>query len=213
MGINTTPDLQRREQLKRIALEWFARKGYHNTKISDIVKSAGVSQGTFYWYFASKEKMTLELIQDGREKLVATVAKGYRREAGTVTDMELSTRRLLTELFQFAESERHLMVLLLLKGQGADPAIQTAISQTWQTFGDAFKTNIGRASELGMLPADPQGVSMRSLLLVSLIEGTMSKWLFGPEHDVDYRSEYSAEQMAYAVAKFEFYGLMGDPLE
>lgn len=205
-----TPDPERKQQLKDIALEWFARKGYHNTKISDIVKTAGVSQGTFYWYFESKEKMTLELIRSGRDKLVETIATGYRKEPGTVEDMEVSTRKLLTELFRFAESERHLMVLLLIKGQGADPAVQEAVSETWQAFGQAFRTNIERASELGMLPDSP-GVELRTLLLSSLIEGTISKWLFGPEHDVDYVPAYTAEQMAHAAARFEFYGLIGEP--
>ncbi|MEF2967612.1 TetR/AcrR family transcriptional regulator [Paenibacillus sp. M1] len=210
MNPANSPDPERKRQLKDTALEWFARKGYHNTKISDIVRSAGVSQGTFYWYFESKEKMTLELIYSGRDKLVETIHTGYRKEPGTVADMELSTRRLLSELFRFAASERHLMALLLIKGQGADPAVQEAVSQTWQAFGQAFRANIQRASELGMLP-ESSGVELRTLLLTSLIEGTISKWLFGPEHDIDYVPVFTAEQMARATARFEFYGLIGEP--
>jgi Transcriptional regulator len=33
----------------------FTAKGYHETAVSDIVKKVGVSQGTFYYYFVSKE--------------------------------------------------------------------------------------------------------------------------------------------------------------
>ncbi|RCK10962.1 TetR/AcrR family transcriptional regulator [Bacillus licheniformis] len=43
-----------REELLHIALELFATKGYHAAKISDIVKQAGVAQGTFYWHFKSR---------------------------------------------------------------------------------------------------------------------------------------------------------------
>ncbi|RCX20547.1 TetR family transcriptional regulator [Fontibacillus phaseoli] len=50
------------------------------------MKSAGVSKGTFYWYFESKETMTLELISGGRDKLVETIATGYRKKTGTVED-------------------------------------------------------------------------------------------------------------------------------
>ncbi|MBX0312473.1 MAG: TetR/AcrR family transcriptional regulator, partial [Sulfurihydrogenibium sp.] len=33
------------------AKELFSTKGYHETKVSDIVEKAGVAQGTFYLYF------------------------------------------------------------------------------------------------------------------------------------------------------------------
>ncbi|MFJ7669509.1 TetR/AcrR family transcriptional regulator [Lysinibacillus sp. NPDC097195] len=43
------------------AVELFAEKGYHATKISDIVKSADVTQPTFYLYFKSKESLYNDL--------------------------------------------------------------------------------------------------------------------------------------------------------
>ena len=36
------------------ALAVFKKKGLEQTKVSDIVKQAGVAQGTFYLYFPSK---------------------------------------------------------------------------------------------------------------------------------------------------------------
>ncbi len=35
-------------------LKCFRKKGVEKTKISDIVKLAGIAQGTFYLYFPSK---------------------------------------------------------------------------------------------------------------------------------------------------------------
>lgn len=39
------------------ALRLFEEQGYHQTKVSDIVREAGVAQGTFYLYFQNKEDM------------------------------------------------------------------------------------------------------------------------------------------------------------
>ncbi|ULL14403.1 TetR/AcrR family transcriptional regulator [Paenibacillus sp. H1-7] len=39
------------------ALKLFEEQGYHQTKVSDIVREAGVAQGTFYLYFQNKEDM------------------------------------------------------------------------------------------------------------------------------------------------------------
>jgi AcrR family transcriptional regulator len=190
------------------ALDLFARKGYHGTKISDVVKASGVSQGTFYWHFESKEQLALEIIEGGQAKLIEVIRQGYRQHAGTVDDMVSSSARLLTDLFAFADQNRDLMALLLMKGQGADPPIREAVSQTWIAFEEAFKNNIQRATELDMLPRS-HDLALRANILVCLITGVLSKWLFGPMHDVDYQSPYSPAAIAEETAKFEFRGLLG----
>ncbi|MNI15385.1 HTH-type transcriptional regulator AcrR [compost metagenome] len=204
----TNQDQDRKQELMHLALELFARKGYHNTKVSDVVKSAGVSQGTFYWYFESKEKLAIQLVEDGKEKLNQVIEQGYRKHAGSVDDMVRSSARLLTDLFEFADQNRYLMALLLIKGQGADPLVRDAVSQTWLTFEEAFKNNVNRAIELQMLPSTID-LSLRVTILVSLITGVLTKWLFGPMHDVDYKATYTASEIAEATASFEFRGLMG----
>jgi len=45
----------RRQQLLQVAEELSLESGYGKTSVSRIVKTAGVAQGTFYLYFASKE--------------------------------------------------------------------------------------------------------------------------------------------------------------
>ena len=52
-----------RANLVLIAAEEFATYGYYDTKVSTIVKKAGVTQPTFYLYFGSKEAIFSELIQ------------------------------------------------------------------------------------------------------------------------------------------------------
>jgi len=194
--------------LKKAALKLFARKGYHNTKISDVVKASGVSQGTFYWYFESKEQLAVSLIESGKAKLTEVIAQGYRKHAGTVDDMIGSSARLLTDLFEFADQNRDLMAFLLIKGQGADPTVREAVSQTWIAFEDAFKNNVNRAIELEMIPQFAD-VTLRVNILVSLITGVLTKWLFGPMQDVDYISPYTPSQIAEETARFEFRGLLG----
>ncbi|WP_128253772.1 TetR/AcrR family transcriptional regulator [Falsirhodobacter deserti] len=60
-----------RARLRRAAIDVFATKGYHQTKISDIVAAAGVSQPTFYIYFATKEAAFETLIEEFRTSLHA----------------------------------------------------------------------------------------------------------------------------------------------
>ena len=48
---------ERRQEILRAALEVFGQKGFHASKVSDVAAKAGVSQGTIYWYFESKEDL------------------------------------------------------------------------------------------------------------------------------------------------------------
>jgi len=58
--MNTMPRVSkdpqvRMEEILDAAENLFYTRGYHETAVSDIVKKVGVAQGTFYYYFESKE--------------------------------------------------------------------------------------------------------------------------------------------------------------
>jgi AcrR family transcriptional regulator len=46
---------ERKAELVEVARKVFREKGYAATSVSDIVREAGVSQGTFYFYFKDKD--------------------------------------------------------------------------------------------------------------------------------------------------------------
>jgi AcrR family transcriptional regulator len=54
---------ERRKQIMDAALACFARKGYHNTTMDDIVAESGLSKGTLYWYFKSKDDLFFSLVK------------------------------------------------------------------------------------------------------------------------------------------------------
>jgi len=58
-------------KLRKAAAAVFAKRGFHATKVSDIVQQLGVSQPTFYNYFVSKEAAYEELVQEFRRRLQA----------------------------------------------------------------------------------------------------------------------------------------------
>lgn len=57
----TESEAIRKEQILGAAQRVLREKGYDNSTISDIVKEAGVAQGTFYLYFDSKTAAVMEL--------------------------------------------------------------------------------------------------------------------------------------------------------
>ncbi|MBV6682244.1 TetR family transcriptional regulator [Bacillus sp. JRC01] len=187
----------------KVALELFAEKGYHRTKISDMVNRAGVAQGTFYWYFKSKAAIATEIIQSGEERLLEVVSKGYRQVPGTVQDAVSASRSLFIELFQFSQDNRHLMELLL-KGMDTEETVKEAVLKARRRLEEGFRQNITRAIDLGILPAnDP---TLQAALLTSLLEGMLERWLFSEHSDLTGKT---ADEMARELVRFEFFGLLG----
>jgi AcrR family transcriptional regulator len=54
----------RRQEILAASQRCFARNGFHSTTIADIVRESGVSQGTFYLYFQTKDDVIAALADD-----------------------------------------------------------------------------------------------------------------------------------------------------
>ncbi|MBK7416224.1 MAG: TetR/AcrR family transcriptional regulator [Dechloromonas sp.] len=67
---NISPPRKRRKEarpseLSAAALDLFVEKGFAATRLEDVAQRAGVSKGTLYLYFDSKEALFKSVIEDG----------------------------------------------------------------------------------------------------------------------------------------------------
>lgn len=106
----------RPEEILDAALTVFADSGFARAKIDDVARVAGVSKGTVYLYFDSKESLFREMV---RAKVVASLT-----EAETfVRTYEGSARALLIELIRrmYYRVRRDQMMQLARMVQGELP--------------------------------------------------------------------------------------------
>ena len=105
---------ERRRQLLDYATARFAEHGYHPTSVAEIVQGLGVGKGVFYWYFASKEELFLEIIREAQLELRRAQAQAIGDEPDPLRRIELGIRtsmawldehRQLFVLFRFAATE------------------------------------------------------------------------------------------------------------
>ncbi|MBU7009051.1 MAG: TetR/AcrR family transcriptional regulator [Theionarchaea archaeon] len=77
--VTKDPDV-RREELIDVAEELFLKNGYEETPVSDIVKNAQVAQGTFYYYFKSKDEILDALTDRYLNEFTGCVEKEVERD-------------------------------------------------------------------------------------------------------------------------------------
>jgi len=61
-------------------LTLISERGFHNTPMSLIAKTSGVSTGTIYHYFASKEELINELYRKVKIKAIRAMLAGYSED-------------------------------------------------------------------------------------------------------------------------------------
>lgn len=104
----------------------FYEKGYHETQISDIVKAIGVSQGTFYYYFKSKEEILevlinrqMQQITFEMEKLTSDITLDPLRKLERIVKLMFHTIRYKEGLlFEFLYNDRFLHLIDKVIRQG-----------------------------------------------------------------------------------------------
>ena len=63
---------ERRLAILEAAIDTFAQRGFHQARVSDVARQAGVADGTIYLYFKSKDDLLISLFEEKMEKIVET---------------------------------------------------------------------------------------------------------------------------------------------
>lgn len=79
----------RRRQIRHAATKVFAKKGYHETRIADIAREAGVAYGLVYHYFKNKEEI-LASIFEGNWMFFVRAIQGLQADDKATFEQRLS---------------------------------------------------------------------------------------------------------------------------
>jgi AcrR family transcriptional regulator len=87
----------RRAQLFRAALEICAEKGFHDTTAEEIATRAGLSKGSLYYHFRSKEELFLSMLEGMVDQFAGALARAI--EVDTAAEaLRRSTEMMIAEV-------------------------------------------------------------------------------------------------------------------
>lgn len=93
-----------RARLLDAAVEVFARRGYERATIDEVAQEAGLSKGSVYWNFASKEELFSALLEERVDRPIRAVMEMSRstpREQPTATAVNAAMAQLVRGQPQF----------------------------------------------------------------------------------------------------------------
>lgn len=67
----TARSRNKHDAITAAAIEVFAERGFHQSRVSDIARKAGVADGTIYLYFKNKEEILLSVFESKMDELHA----------------------------------------------------------------------------------------------------------------------------------------------
>ena len=173
----------------------FERDGFHDARVADISKAAGVAHGTFYTYFVSKADIFRTLMMQVMEEVYDTHSRSDRSEELTrVQRIERSNR-------QFIEVYRRNSQMMGLLEQTAtiDDELRAArLNIRHQAVARARKSIESMKAE-GVVKGE-LNAEVAASALVSMVSNFVYFWLVVGDLDCDEETAVSALTRLWATS-------------
>lgn len=173
----------RREQVLTAAAECFRRKGYHGAGMAEISKTAGMSAGHIYNYFASKEAIIESIIEKDMEEMFSIFEHFEGQPEDTLTVLlnglnigvqrHMDTGECAVDLEMLAEAGRNVKVAKLLRD--ADTQARNRMRQLLISERSVIKDidEVELESRINVIFSVMAGLLLRKVLYPELTEETV----------------------------------------
>lgn len=176
--------VERPTEILDAAFEEFVKTGYSATRLEDVAKRAGVTKGTIYFYFETKERVFQEMMRHKSQGLLPDLDRLARQFEGSYAER---FRTLVVFFFgRIAEdrAERETLRLLIAEGSRFPDMVDQYYEEFVQPLLDHFKQVIVAGVAAGEFRAGPASSFTDVVVSPALL---LSIWtiLFGTRRQLD----------------------------
>ncbi|MED1797614.1 TetR/AcrR family transcriptional regulator [Brevibacillus porteri] len=182
---------QSRGRLLAAAASEFAVKGFHRTRVSDIVKAAGLTQASFYQYFDSKEGLYQQLTDTFATKLWELADSGQKVTVLTKADVLGQVRENLLALFRFFQEQPELTRIVLYQAEEGE--------ELHRKLASIVAVNLRKNQSAGHVRVE-LSVEVAAEAMIAVVDRMTTRYLL--------TGEKTAEQLADDAVSFLAYGIL-----
>ncbi len=191
-----------KERLLKAAKKIFAEKGYHNTIVSEIVKSAGVGQGTFYRNFIDKRDIFENLLNELTEKLLLSFSDMSSELPKNSQEYRDASVRAIRRMIKTVIENRELVTIFIKEAVSVDRELERKIYEFQMKFAQLAKYYLDYAIEKGFARRCDSDIVSKSV--VGLGFSFLNMWL------AELIDEKDVDRIINEVVDFAFFGLAGN---
>jgi AcrR family transcriptional regulator len=156
--------------LIKAAIHMFQQKGFQLTRVSDIVSAAGVSQGTFYNYFKTKEEIFRDICNEFIHQLQTLFIERTEHlfDGNTVEEIVGNVHKIVADVIAIYRENLAVAELLFREGIGTGGLFKEIYEDILSIFLALIEEQVKKAGRRGLVRMqDPEIVSV---LLFGLFE-------------------------------------------
>jgi TetR/AcrR family transcriptional regulator, fatty acid metabolism regulator protein len=188
-------DPDKPQQIIGAAVRVFARKGYYNSRVSDIAREAGIAAGTIYLYFKTKDDILVTLFRDKMAEFVGALRKAI---AGA-PDAAARVRRLVALHFSMLEANPDLAEVVQVELRQGQKFFRGASSQEIGAYFALIASVLEEGVAQGRFRSDLP-VKVATKMLFGAMDQMATSWVLG-------KRGYRLADTADAVAEIFLQGV------
>lgn len=162
---------EKRERILEGALRAFAKKGFYNTRISEVAAEAGVADGTIYLYFKNKDDVLISLFEDRMEWLIERLTNELQGPEG---DLETKIRALIHLHFQLAVDEPDLAEFITVELRQSSKFVKEYNNPKFYDYLSILHEMIVKGQDDGIVRSDVDARLVSRMLFGALDEVLLS---------------------------------------
>ena len=176
MGIFNDADPQEeakdtRQKILEAAVKVFANKGYHDTRVDEIVSASNTSKGAVYFHFPGKQEVFLTIIDELASLLETRLAEAISQEQDGVHKVN---RALQICLETFSKYQK-LAKIFLVQAVGLGSAFEEKRLEILDRFVRVIKRNLDQAVAEGDIP--PLDTEVAAYAWMGAINEVIIRWV------------------------------------
>lgn len=155
--------LPRRDAILATAASRFRRQGFERTSVREIAQALGMTSGSLFYHFATKEELLVAIMEEGVRDIMQSVRDGL---AGETRLPERLLSMVRSHLKALLGTRLDAMTVLLYEWRSLSPAAQTRVMASRDAYEALWMAPINEAATLGLVDAD--AVLVRQTVLGAL---------------------------------------------
>ena len=168
-----------RTRILEAAVQVFAQKGYHETRVDDIVAESKTSKGSVYFYFPSKQDIFLGLIDMFSGLLESRLSEAFQKEKHGIEQMDTALHVCLKLFSQY----RTLAKIALVQAVGLGAVFEERRREINQRFAQIIQTRLDQAVSDGSIP--PLQTELAARIWVGALNEIVVHWIYTGEPNLE----------------------------